>query len=192
MVGLMPQREEKFSVNATPEDLWSFIRDLESLCSCIPGVEHINLVDDRSVELRVVEKVGVIPITVDLVGQIEFEDPPHRLRAISKADHLTMEIDVALLGNGSETEITAQFEVAGEGPLKAIVDNMFERKATEKAAQFAEILKQRFGADSSPEAVADTGGKSVPAPHQTGTIRRWLYRLWRQLTGQSTPPEEKQ
>lgn len=188
----MPRREEKFSVCATPDELWSFIRDLESLCSCIPGVEHINLVDDRSVELRVKEKVGVIPLTVDLVGQIEFENPPHSLRAVSKAEHLTMEIDVALLGNGSGTEITAQFEVAGEGPLKPIVDNMFERKATEKAAQFAEILKERFGADPSREAPVGTCRRSVPAPNQARTIRRWLYRLWQLLTGQSTPSEEKE
>ena len=188
----MPRREEKFSVNATPDELWSFIRDLESLCNCIPGVEHINLIDDRSIELRVTEKVGVIPITVDLAGQIEFEDPPHSLRAVSKAEHLTMEIDVALLGNGSGTEITAQFEVAGQGPLKPIVDNMFEHKATEKAAQFAEILKERFGADSSRKDPANTGRRSIPAPNQAGMIRRWLYRLWRLFTGQSTPSEEKE
>ena len=188
----MPQREEKFSVNATPDELWSFIRDLESLCSCIPGVEHINLIDDRSVELKVTEKVGVIPITVELAGQIEFEDPPHSLRAVSKAEHLTMEIDVALQGNGSGTEITAQFEVAGQGPLKPIVDNMFERKATEKAAQFAEILKERFGAGQSGEAPAGTSGKSVPAPNQAGMIRQWLHRLWQLLTGRSTSSETKE
>ncbi|MDP7599834.1 MAG: hypothetical protein QF605_00480, partial [Rhodospirillales bacterium] len=65
-------------------------------------------------------------------------------------------------------------------------------KATEKAAQFAEILKERFGADSSRKDPANTGRRSIPAPNQAGMIRRWLYRLWRLFTGQSTPSEEKE
>ena len=185
----MPRRAEKFSVNASPDDLWTFIRDFESLCSCIPGVERINLVDDRSVELTVKEKVGVVPLIVDLTAQIEAEDPPHRLHAVARAEHLTMEIDVALQGTGTGTEITALFEVAGEGPLKPIVDRLFERRATERAAQFADILQKRFGAVSSRDAPADTRRRPVPARDWAGTMSRWLYRLWQRFSGQSTPPE---
>ena len=39
----MPQRETRFSVNAQPLELWKFIRDIESLCTCIPGVENSYL-----------------------------------------------------------------------------------------------------------------------------------------------------
>jgi carbon monoxide dehydrogenase subunit G len=53
MVGLMPQREATFAVNAAPDELWRFIRDFESLCTCIPGVERIHRVDDRTAELTV-------------------------------------------------------------------------------------------------------------------------------------------
>lgn len=184
----MPQREERFSVNASPDDLWTFIRDFESLCSCIPGVERINLVDHRSVELTVKEKVGVVPLIVDLTGRIETEDPPHSLHAVATAEHLTMEIDVALQGIGTGTEITAVFEVAGEGPLKPIVDRLFERRATERAAEFADILVERFGAVSSRDAPADPRRRPVPARDLAGTISRWLYRLWQRFIGQSKPP----
>jgi carbon monoxide dehydrogenase subunit G len=184
----MPRREEKFPVNASPDDLWTFIRDFESLCSCIPGVERINLVDDRSVELTVKEKIGVVPLIVDLTGRIETEDPPHSLHAVATAEHLTMEIDVALRGTGTGTEITAVFEVAGEGPLKPVVDRLFERRATERAAEFADILVERFGAVSSRDAPADTRHRPVPARDRAGTISRWLYRLWERFFGQSTPP----
>ncbi|MDF3010688.1 MAG: hypothetical protein K0S03_1484, partial [Burkholderiales bacterium] len=46
----MPRRETKFAVNARPEELWTFIRDFESLCTCIPGVEKIDLLDDRTAD----------------------------------------------------------------------------------------------------------------------------------------------
>jgi carbon monoxide dehydrogenase subunit G len=58
----MPEREERFVVNAPPEALWNFIRDVESLCSCIPGIERLHVVDDSTVKLTVKEKVGVIPL----------------------------------------------------------------------------------------------------------------------------------
>ena len=54
----MRQREARFTVNASAADLWRFIRDFESLCTCIPGVERIERLDERSAELTVKEKVG--------------------------------------------------------------------------------------------------------------------------------------
>ena len=184
----MPQREEKFSVNASPDDLWTFIRDFETLCGCIPGVERINLLDDRSVELTVKEKIGIVPLIVDLTGQVEAEDPPHSLHAVATAEHLTMEIDVALQGTETGTEITAVFDVAGEGPLKPIVDRLFERRATERAAEFTDILVERFGKVSSKDAPAETPHQPVSAPERAGTIRRWLYWLWQRFFGQPTTP----
>ena len=154
----MHRREEKFSVNASPDELWNFIRDFESLCACIPGVERINQVDEMSLEVTVKEKIGIVPLIVDLTAQVESEDPPHRLRGVATAKHLDMEMDVSLQGIGTGTEITAQFGVAGKGPLKPIVDRLFERRATERAAEFAQILEERFGADLKRSVPADAGG----------------------------------
>jgi len=166
----MPQREARFSVNAPPAELWRFIRDFESLCACIPGVEKITVVDERTAELTVREKVGVVPLIVDLRAQIESEDAPRALHATAKAEHLTMAIDVALQATATGTELFTVFDVKGEGQLKAIVDRLFERRATERTAQFAESLQQRFGA--------------VPAAPAAAQLRGgWLARLWRRLLG---------
>ena len=164
----MPQREATFTVNAPPEELWRFIRDFESLCTCIPGVERITVLDERTADLTVREKVGVVPLIVDLRAQIDSEDAPHALHATAKAEHLTMVIDVTLQASGSGTELLTRFDVKGEGPLKAIVDRLFERRATERTTQFAQSLQQRFGA-----------GAPAPAPAQVGS--GWLARLWRRL-----------
>jgi len=142
----MPRREAKFTVNAAPEELWRFIRDFRFLCTCIPGVESIDVVDDRTAQFTVKEKIGVVPLIVALRAQIDSEDPPRRLHATAQAEHLTMAIDVALLATESGTELLTLFDVKGEGQLKAIVDRLFERRATERTAQFADCLQQRFGA----------------------------------------------
>jgi uncharacterized protein len=161
----MPKRAAKFTVNAPPHELWKFLRDFEALCTCIPGVERIRLVDPRTAELTVKEKIGVVPLIVNLTARIDSEDPPHRLRATASAEHLTMAIDVTLQASGSATELHSTFNVKGEGPLKPVVDRLFERRATERTAQFAEALEKRFG------------GVPAAPPTREG----WLARAWRRL-----------
>jgi len=171
----MPRRETRFTVNAPPQELWAFIRDMESLCTCIPGVEKIVVLDGRSADLTVKEKVGVIPMILTLRASIDAEDPPRRLHATARAEHLAMDIDVSLEKADNGTELRALFDVTGTGQLKPIVDRLFEKRATERAAQFADCLQQRFGA-------------AVPAstPRKAeGPLRRWLKRLWRRLTSSS-------
>lgn len=170
----MPQRETRFTVNAPPPELWKFIRDIESLCTCIPGVEKIVLLDERSADLTVKEKIGVIPMVLTLRAIIESEDPPRRLHATAKAEHLTMNIDVSLEKTAGGTELRALFDVTGTGQLKPIVDRLFEKRATERAAQFADCLQQRFGA------VPPAG---VPAQVPSG----WLSRIWRHLLAWLAP-----
>lgn len=141
----MPRRETKFAVSARPEELWTFIRDFESLCTCIPGVEKIDLLDDRTANLTVKEKVGIVPMILTLRARIESEDPPHRLHASARAEHLTMAIDVSLERTATGSELRGLFDVTGTGQLKPIVDRLFEKRATERSAQFAECLGKRFG-----------------------------------------------
>lgn len=161
----MPERAAKFTVNAPPHELWKFLRDFEALCTCIPGVERVRLVDPRTAELTVKEKVGVVPLIVNLTARIDSEDAPRRLQASASAEHLTMAIDVRLKASGSATELHSVFNVKGEGPLKPIVDRLFERRATERAAQFAEALGKRFGA----------------RPSEPKLRENWLARVWRRL-----------
>ena len=172
----MPRREAKFSVNARPEELWKFLRDFRSLCTCIPGVERIAVLDDRNAELTVKEKLGVVPLIVDLKASIDSEEPPRRLHATARAEHLTMTIEVALQKTASGTELTSVFDVKGEGQLKSIVDRLFERKATERTAQFAECLGKRFGAASPAKA---------PEPARGGWLGRLLAWLRRRLSSSS-------
>lgn len=164
----MPRREERFAVNAAPGEVWRFIRDIESLCACLPGVERVKLVDAQTAELTVREKLGVVPLIIDLTARIDAEEPPRRLHATLKAEHLTMEIEVALQAAGAGTEMTGVLQVQGEGQLKSIVDRVFEKRATERAAQFAASLEQRFGT-------------STPAPAAVEARDGWWVRLWRAL-----------
>jgi carbon monoxide dehydrogenase subunit G len=164
----MHKREAAFTVPSPPDVVWRFIRDFESLCACFPGVERQHRVDDTTVELTVVEKVGVVPIRVDLTARIDAEDPPNSLHAVATAEHVDIEVDVRLRATGTGTELVGLVQLAGRGPLKPVVDRLFERRATERTAQFAQLLEARFGGAPKSE---------VSAPPSEG----WLRQLWRQL-----------
>jgi uncharacterized protein len=146
----MPRREARFTVEASPQELWRFLRDFESLCTCIPGVERIKVVDDRHAELTVKEKIGVIPMILTLQARIESEEPPRRLHAVAAAEHLTMVIDVSLARSGTGSELHSVFEVTGTGPLKAVVNRLFEKRASERTAQFSACLEKRFSRPAPP------------------------------------------
>lgn len=164
----MPEREARFAVNAAPAEVWRFVRDFEALCTCIPGVERITRVDERTAELTVREKVGVVPLILTLTARIDAEEPPHRLHALATAEHLKMEIDLALRASGAQTEMIGRLKVTGTGQLKKIVDSLFEKRATERTAQFAECLERRFtGAPPEAAAPKPAGGR--------------LARLWQRL-----------
>jgi carbon monoxide dehydrogenase subunit G len=141
-------------------------------------VERINVVDDRTAELTVKEKVGVVPLILTLRAQIDAEEPPRRLHATAKAEHLTMAIDVTLRDTASGTELLSLFDVKGEGQLKAIVDRLFERRATERTAQFADCLGKRFGAVAAGQPPAVKGAEG---------FRQWLARVWRRLLAHFAP-----
>jgi carbon monoxide dehydrogenase subunit G len=124
-------------------------------------------VDGNTAELTVKEKVGTIPLVVELRAQVESEEPPRRLHAVARGKHITMAIDVSLAPVAGGTELVSVFDVQGDGPLKPVVDRLFEKRATERTAQFAESLASRFsGAPAALPAAAPPG---------------WLARLWRWL-----------
>lgn len=162
----MHRREAVFTVATAPEVVWRFIRDFESLCACVPGVERLRRVDDATAEMTVVEKIGVVPLRVDFTAHIDTEDPPHSLHAVATAEHVDVEIDVRLRATGAGTELASQVKVIGRGPLKPVVDRLFERRATERTAEFAQLLEARFGG-------ASKSGAPTPSPAEGKLTQLW-------------------
>jgi carbon monoxide dehydrogenase subunit G len=156
----VPSREATFTVKALPPEVWKFLRDFEALCSAIPGVERLKVIDGRTAEFAVKEKVGIVPLIVELRAQIESEDPPNKLHAVARGQHVLITIDVALAAQAGGTQLRALFDVKGEGPLKPLVDRLFEKRASERTAQFAETLAQRFSAKPPTPAFSRRGSPS--------------------------------
>ena len=49
------------------------------------------------------EKIGIVPLSVELFAHIDAEDPPNSLHAVAKAEHVDIEIDLRLRATGPGT-----------------------------------------------------------------------------------------
>lgn len=52
--------EHEFSVEASPEHVWSFLMDVPQMAGCIPGATAVTAVDETTYDATVVAKIGPI------------------------------------------------------------------------------------------------------------------------------------
>ena len=108
------------------ERLWNFLMDVPRVARCVPGVETVEAVDERSYKGRLGVRIGPIRLALDGTVAVEEQDPAAwraRMRAdandrrlgggirarmsltLSPADHgtrLSIETDLAVLGKIGE------------------------------------------------------------------------------------------
>jgi carbon monoxide dehydrogenase subunit G len=108
------------------ERLWEFLMDVPRVARCVPGVETVEAVDDRSYKGRLGVRIGPIRLSLDGTVAVEERDPEAwraRMRAdasdrrlgggirarmsltLTSADHgtrLHIETDLAVLGRIGE------------------------------------------------------------------------------------------
>ncbi len=64
--------QERFSLDATPEEVWSFLIDPSKVVTCLPGAELTGQKDENTYEGAVKVKVGAI--TMSYKGTAVFEE----------------------------------------------------------------------------------------------------------------------
>ena len=108
------------------ERLWDFLMDVPRVARCVPGVESVEAVDERSYKGRLGVRIGPIRLALDGTMAVEEQDPTAwraRMRAdasdrrlgcgirarmsltLTPADHgtrLIIETDLAVLGKIGE------------------------------------------------------------------------------------------
>ncbi len=60
--------EGKFSVKAPIQKLWDTLFDVEALAACLPGAEKIEKIDDKTYDVTMKQRVGMIKVTTELAG----------------------------------------------------------------------------------------------------------------------------
>ena len=80
--------EGKFSLKAPIQEVWDFLLKPETLGSCIPGVEEMELIDERTYNSVVKQKVGPISVKLKFTTTLTEVDPPTHLKAVGRGEDL--------------------------------------------------------------------------------------------------------
>ncbi|HET6438294.1 MAG TPA: SRPBCC family protein [Anaeromyxobacter sp.] len=165
--------EERFTVRASPETVWTFLVDPRQVIPCLPGAELTEVVDDHTFHGTVKVKVG--PVTAGYKGRVEFVEvdaATRRVRMVGEgretggvgSARMRMESRLAPQPGGF-TEVIVMSEVDVVGRLVQIGRGMIEQVAHQVFAQFSERVRAHL------ERPAAASGRESPAPAGTAPAR---------------------
>ncbi len=145
--------EERFELDADPDEAWAYLTHPERIIVCLPGAELTEVVDERNFAGGVKVKLGAV--AMEYRGTAEFTEVDHEQRVIRMEGKgrerrgggtvtLTMEGTVHELEDGRcEVTVVADIQLAGKivrfgrGMIQAVTAEIFKEFTTRLAAELA-------------------------------------------------------
>jgi len=144
------QIKDSFVINAPQEKVWEFLFDIPKLSQCVPGIESIEMVDDKTFRGKLVVKVG--PIKSELGGTVVLieVDAPNRIAGTVQGDDRSSASSVratftgTLKPVGGGTEAAFQVEANLRGRLAQFGGPVITATAKKITAEFAKNLREQL------------------------------------------------
>ena len=137
------QLSDSFVIHAPPEKVWEFFLDIERMSRCMPGVESVEKVDDKTYRGKLKVKVGPIAATFGGTATLTEVDPPRRLAASvegdDKASASAVKVIFAATLAAAEggTKVSYQMDVTLRGRLAQFGGPVIGATAKKMTAEFA-------------------------------------------------------
>lgn len=184
--------EQKFTLDAHPADVWTFLTDPFQVAGCLPGAEVTERLSDGSYAGTFSVKVG--PLTVTYKGKIRFE----RLDAERmEAELVGQGLDVKGKGaaelrmtsrvlplEGGGSEVLVASDVSLRGLLAQMGRGMIDSVSARIFQEFTSVIRQKLAAGprGAPGAAAEVKPLNA-ASLACVSVVRGFGRVWRRLTG---------
>ena len=138
----MPEGKVAFDVKAPVERVWSLLSDLRQVGRCVPGVESVELLDDKRARWDLKVKIGPLSQTMKVTTETLEQVPLRRGRFRGEADMLDLTGTIELASEGGVTKVVYTMAVTAKGPLSRIMDNFMRTRLKSQTEEFATNVKR--------------------------------------------------
>ena len=145
--------EGQFQIQAPIEKVWESVLDPKTLGSCMPGTEKMEIIDDKTYETVIKQKVGPIKVKLKFKTELTEVRPPNYIKAVGKG------ADVTKLGNFSfdlemnlkETkknliDVSYKSNVSLVGRLATFGERVMRAKSKSVSEEFTKNLQAKLQA----------------------------------------------
>lgn len=142
--------EGKFVVAVPPAKAWDFLLDINQFSSCMPGIEQVTQIDERTFDGTIGASVGPISGKFSFRSTILESTPPKEMRVRTEGKDSvtasTLIADVAIVLEetvASHTELSYHATVEIKGRLAILGDMILRATASLLMEEFARRLRSK-------------------------------------------------
>lgn len=141
--------EDSFEVDAPVDRVWSVLKDVPRVASCIPGAKITEAVDERTYRGTVGLKVGPVSVSYNATIVVErLDDASHQAQFSISGDETrgrggvraSMSSSVEPSASGSRIALRADAKISGV--IATVGGRLIEGVAKKQIATFAENLSK--------------------------------------------------
>lgn len=142
--------KDSFVINAPQDKVWDFLFDIPQLSQCVPGIESVEVVDDKTYRGKLTVRVG--PIKSEFTGKVILTevDAPNRIAGTVEGDDKASASSVKATFTGTLVSVDAGTEAAFQvdanlrGRLAQFGGPVITATAKKLTAEFAKCLRERL------------------------------------------------
>lgn len=144
------QIQDSFVIHASQDKVWEFLFDIPRLSQCIPGIDSVEVLDEKTYRGRLVVKVG--PIKSEFSGKVTLTEvqAPDRIAGTVEGDDRSSASSVKATFSGTltavaeGTEAAFQVDASLRGRLAQFGGPVITATAKKLTAEFAKCLRERL------------------------------------------------
>jgi uncharacterized protein len=160
---------EEFLVAEQIGTVWNFFEQPGQVAACMPGVEHLEVLDEDNVRVRIMQGVGPWTATFDArvtvlervpETMIRFQAAGRSIRGAAGNVRTQNTVVLRELPDGTSVSIDGDMVLAG--PLGSVGQKVITRQAGKVTAEFAANLQRALRGEPLAPAGATAGARPVP------------------------------
>ena len=144
--------ENRFSVDAPLDTVWTFLTDVPQVAPCLPGAEITKVIDPEHYEGAMKIKLG--PVSMTMRGELEMnaDEAAHSIQLTARGKDMrgigsaagTITASIVPAGNGTDVVISSKVDVTGR--VAQFGRGIMQDVANRQTAQFAACLQEKLNA----------------------------------------------